>query len=110
MRKRFSLGSKTVEVGFFPSAGKGKEAKGEKEEIVCKCDWSGQVDSLDQQVHARRVDLKCPDCSTTLAEVVYTTLGKEGSDARLSSTVNNGKLEEEGQAHINTSGSSQYLQ
>jgi hypothetical protein len=108
MRKRFSLGSKTVEVSFFPSAS--KEVQDGDEEIVCECDWSGGVEGLEQQVHGRRVNLKCPDCSSTLAEVVYTTLGKEGSDARLSSTIDNGKLDEEGQTHVSSNSSPQYLQ
>jgi len=129
MRKRFSLGSKTVEVNFVKPklevaqsnldcslASKTSTSKSSCQEISCDCSWTGDIDSLDQEVHPRRVDLKCPSCSQTLAEVVYTSLASEGNDARvetdatLPNDLSKSELEDSGRTHLDESSSRTFLQ
>lgn len=110
MRKRFSLGTKTVEVSFKSSISSSDSSQDiESQELKCDCSWGGKVENLTQRVNAKKVDLQCPSCEATLAEVVYTHLDKGGSDARLASRLEGSEFDDDGRTHV-SSKSPQYLQ
>ncbi len=69
--KKFSYGAKTVEVKL-PNESEKHQFSFNRTDCYCSmCHWMGEVDSLKQSVKLRSVNLQCPDCSNTIAEVSY---------------------------------------
>ena len=70
-KKKFSYGSKTVEVKLPNNSDKHQFSLSRTDCYCSKCHWMGEVDNLKQNVKLRSVNLLCPDCANTIAEVSY---------------------------------------
>ena len=70
-KKKFSYGAKTVEVKLPNDCEKHQFSFNRTDCYCSMCHWMGEVDSLKQSVKLRSVNLLCPDCSSTIAEVSY---------------------------------------